>query len=435
MIHFPQKISISMNKSKSDLMIVLLIVTLVYFLAIVFDWAERLAVIANMDESLQLDEIPIVLFVAALMAVWFSTRRLHDLQYESMIRAKAEAELAESQRLYKRLFDEGLSGNFVASIDGNIILSNDVFSSMSGRYASQLNLNVILGHQWTEIFAQLQLKHQTDFLELTAERHDGAPWIVSARFTYALDVNRPELSRIYGFFYDITEQYLAEKELAKLLSDNQQLIRHAMQVQEDERKNLAREIHDDMGQYLTAIRMDALAMQSMTMTQVAELSQRISSHAEHIQTSVQALIKRLRPPELDDHGLVDALHLLVEEWRSQHIDARCELFFDHDCLCLPPDISLIAYRLTQEALTNIARHAQASMVYIGIKMASRYKKRILMVEVKDDGIGFIDQPLAKGFGLVGMRERVESAGGILTMTKNGQSGVLLSAMIPVPSTD
>ncbi|BCM24503.1 histidine kinase [Methyloradius palustris] len=421
-----------MNKSKSDLMIVLLIIAVVYFLAVVFDWAERLTAIANMDESLQLDEIPIVLFVAALMTVWFSTRRLHDLQQESTIRAKAEAGLAESQRLYKRLFDEGLSGNFVASIDGNIILANDVFSSMSGRYASQLNLNLILGDQWNEIFASLQLKHHTDFFELTAQRHDGAPWIVSARFTYAVDTINPELSRIHGFFYDITEQYLAEKELAKLLSDNQQLIRHAMKVQEDERKNLAREIHDDMGQYLTAIRMDALAIKNSTMKNMAELSQRISSHAEHIQASVKALIKRLRPPELDAYGLVEALNLLIEEWQLQHADTKCELFFDHECSRLPPDISLIAYRLAQEALTNVARHAEASLVNISVKMTSRYKKKMLMVEIKDDGIGFIEKPASKGFGLVGMRERVESAGGVFTIAKN-TPGVLLTAIIPITS--
>ncbi|HEY0268486.1 MAG TPA: histidine kinase [Methyloradius sp.] len=364
------------------------------------------------------------------MAAWFSSRRLHDLQQESMIRAKAEIELAESQRLYKRLFDEGLSGNFVASIDGNIILANDVFSSMSGRYASQLNLNLILGNQWKEIFANLKLKHHTDFFELTAQRHDGAPWIVSARFTYALDTINPELSRIHGFFYDITEQYLAEKELAQLLSDNQQLIRHAMKVQEEERKNLAREIHDDMGQYLTAIRMDALALQSAAVANVGTLSERISSHAEHIQSSVKALIKRLRPPELDAYGLVEALNLLVDEWQSQQIHTRCELFFDHDCSRLPPEVSLITYRLAQEALTNVARHAEASLVNISVKMTSRYKKRMLMVEVKDDGVGFIDKPVGKGFGLVGMRERVESAGGIFTITKNNP-GVLLNAIIPV----
>lgn len=410
----------------------LVIIAMVYFFAIYFDLAERLAAITSIDESLQLDEIPIVLFVAAVMAAWFSARRLLDLLKETSIRAKAEAELEASQQLYKRLFDEGLSGNFVANAEGNIILANDVFYAMSGRYPGQLNLQFLLGAKWNEIYASLKQEHQTDFFELTAQRPDGAPWIVSARFTYAIDVNDPALSKIHGFFYDITEQYLAEQELAQLLRENQQLARHAMKVQEDERKSLAREIHDDMGQYLTAIRMDALAMQNVDPLKASELGQRISSHAEHIQLSIKALIKRLRPAALDAHGLVEALKLLVDEWQAQQADTTCSLSVDDACMSLPTDISIIAYRMAQEALTNISRHAQAGHVEIDVEMTSKSQTKILVIQIKDDGVGFTGRPASKGFGLTGMRERVESAGGILKITKSNDTGVLLMAKIPVP---
>ncbi|MFA6180182.1 MAG: hypothetical protein WC696_11285, partial [Candidatus Methylopumilus sp.] len=96
-----------MNKPKRDLIFVLLMVVIVHLLAIHFDLAERLIAITSIDESLQLDEIPIVMFAAAVMAAWFSYRRLFDLLQETRIRAKAEAELEASQQLYKRLFDEG----------------------------------------------------------------------------------------------------------------------------------------------------------------------------------------------------------------------------------------------------------------------------------------------------------------------------------------
>jgi len=422
----------TMNKPKRDLIFVLLTVVIVHLLAIHFDLAERLIAITSIDESLQLDEIPIVMFAAAVMAAWFSYRRLFDLLQETRIRAKAEAELEASQQLYKRLFDEGLSGNFVADLEGTIVLANDVFYSMSGRYPGPLNLKFLLGPQWDQIYASLKQKHQTDFFELTAQRPDGAPWIVSARFTYAMDANNPESRKIHGFFYDITEQYLAEQELAQLLRENQQLARHAMKVQEEERKNLAREIHDDMGQYLTAIRMDALAMQNAATAKAPELAQRISSHAEHIQLSIKTLIKRLRPAALDTHGLVEALKLLVDEWQAQQPDTKCHLSVDDSCMYLPTEVSIIAYRMVQEALTNITRHAKAHQVDINVEMSSKSQTDILVIQVKDDGVGFSGSTAKKGFGLTGMRERVESAGGVLTIIKNDYSGVFLGAKIPVP---
>jgi len=422
----------TVNKPKQDLFFVLGTVAAVYFIAIYFDLAERLAALTSIDESLQLDEIPIVLFAAAVMAAWFSARRLLDLLQETSIRAKAEAELEASQQLYKKLFDEGLSGNFVANAEGNIILANDVFYAMSGRYPGQLNLQFLLGTKWDEIYASLKKKHQTDFFELTAQRPDGAPWIVSARFTYAIDSNNPASAKIHGFFFDITEQYLAEQELAQLLRENQQLARHAMKLQEEERKSLAREIHDDMGQYLTAIRMDALAMQNAGKMEAPELAQRISSHAEHIQQSIKGLIKRLRPAALDAHGLVEALRLLVNEWQAQQPSTTCNLSVDDACMALPTDISIVAYRMVQEALTNISRHAQAYVVDIDVEITPKQQTKMLVIQIRDDGIGFTDRPASKGFGLTGMRERVESAGGILKISKNGTTGVFLSAKIPLP---
>lgn len=425
---FPNSV---VSKPKRDLFLAILVVSLVYALAIYFDLAEHVAVLTSVHEALQIDEIPIVLFAAAIMAAWFSYRRLVDLTQESKVRAAAEAELEKSQQLYKRLFDEGLSGNFVADISGNIILANDVFFAMSGRYPKQLNLKSLLGPTWSQIYQNLKKKHHTDFFELKANRPDGAPWIISARFTYAIDYNNPDASKIHGFFFDITEQYLAEQELAQLLRENQQLARHALKVQEDERKNLAREIHDDMGQYLTAIRMDALAMQNADSQKTPALAQRISSHAEHIQLSIKSMIKRLRPAALDAHGLVEALRHLVTEWQTQHDSTQCKFNIDEACLQLPMEISIVAYRMVQEALTNVSRHAQANTVSIDVALFNKSNTKILMIEIADDGIGFTIRPGEKGFGLTGMRERVESAGGILNISPNRPSGVFLTAKIPV----
>ncbi len=224
----------------------------------------------------------------------------------------------------------------------------------------------------------------------------------------------------------------AEEKLEKLLQENQSLARYAMQVQEDERRHLAREIHDDMAQYLTAIRMDALTVQKNASNEVVSYAtRRIANNTEHIQKAVRSLIQRLRPAALDALGLIGALEQLASGWETRHPETKCELLFEKSCQNLSERINIVTYRIVQEAMTNIERYASAKTVNIHLGITTVATQATLCLEVLDDGIGFDESISSKGVGIIGMRERVKSVNGTFNLFTGINSGVLIVVKIPI----
>lgn len=418
------------NQSHRDLFIAICTIASVFFVSAKLDISEKFVEWALLHESLQLDELPLVLFAAAVVAIWFSRRRMREVVAEATRRVEAEYASKESQRMFKTLFDQGLCGNFVADLQGNILLCNQAFSSMCGRSEATLNLRNALGKSWDDLCNKLKAVEKVDIPELSVKRPDGAPWIVMARLTCALESPTSEQKNIHGFFTDITEQHLAERELGVLFKENQSLARHAMQVQEEERRNIAREIHDEMGQYLTAIRLDIATLPKDGNNAVTEHAKRINSHVEHIQQGVRGLIHRLRPTALDAHGLIEAVEQLMSDWKKQHPTVACSLILEKSCQNLSEKINIVAYRIVQESLTNISRHAQAHFVDVKIMRTRGILSDTLSIEIQDDGVGFNPHSPRAGFGLSGMRERVEAEGGVFHINSNGK-GALISASIPL----
>ncbi|CAG0997875.1 two-component system, NarL family, sensor histidine kinase UhpB [Methylophilaceae bacterium] len=421
-----------------DIVIAACIVVVVYLLSALFDLAEffiEWAASLDHDDHYNIDELPMVFLSMAIIAIWFSRRRIRELNAEIAMRAKAEAKSMESLDMFRSLFQEGLSGNFIADAKGNVVLCNEAFRIMSGMTLNaqqKFNLATALGRQeWETLLEKLKESEYLDFSELALKRPDKGAWVVMARFRTSL-LNKDQGCEIHGYFTDITEQYLAERELATLLVENRALTRHAMQVQEEERCHLAREIHDDLGQYLTAIRLDAATIPRDTENGAAGIhAERIARHAEHIQAAIKRIIKRLRPAALDAHGLTEAVRCLARDWRKQNPDIRCDLELDESCSNLPEFIGIITYRIVQEALTNIARHARASRVNILIQRIQPDGTPCLLVQIQDNGIGFEPASQHSSFGLTGMRERIESAQGTFKLASRKGAGVLISARIPL----
>lgn len=423
-----------LSAPQSDTIVIAVLIGLTYGLCIAFEVAERFADWAAPLEPYQVDELPLVLLVAAIAAFWFSRRRMRELSTEVAMRIRAEQAANESLNKFQTLFIEGLSGNFVTDAAGNVTLCNEAFRTMSGMSVhgwQEFSLAGALEGRWETLLADLRQSGRLDFSELTLARPDRGPWIVMARFNRSVSAQDNQ-EEIHGYFVDITEQHLAEKELASLLAENRALTGHAMRTQEEERSYLAREIHDDLGQYLTAIRLDAAAiLQGVYGNTVATHTRRIIRHTEHIQMAIKRILGRLRPAALDAHGLVDAIQCLAREWCDQNTGVACTLELDETCGKLPEPISIVAYRIVQEALTNIARHAKAKSVNIAVHRIHTNSLLSLLVEVQDDGIGFKPSSHRLSFGLSGMRERVESVKGVFRLVSGPGTGVLISAKIPL----
>lgn len=420
------------SQSAWDTLVVIAGVVLAYTCALLFDLSEKLNAWLSGYEYAQLDEIPLTLFACAVLSVWFSHRRMREIRAEIQRRMLAEQQLLTSQRLYKTLFDGDLTGNVVLDIQGNIGMHNSAFDRLCHPLPADSSARNLFTFEWMPFIDELQTHQEINFNKLQIRRPDGLPCYVGARFIYVHSETMLH-PQIHGYLVDMTEQCLVELDLERTLKENRILARHAMQVQEQERKYIASEIHDETGQYLTAIRMDALALQKSSPDQVNVIAVRIASNTSHVQQSVRALIKHLRPPALDSLGLIGAVERLVADWKKLTPGIACQLRLEIGEQPLTEDINIVAFRVVQEALTNIARHAEATEVWIDAQVVLRANNPMLQIEIRDNGKGMDSSLPVEGVGLVGMRERIESLHGTFKLMSGPQAGTLITGLIPLTS--
>jgi two-component system sensor histidine kinase UhpB len=233
---------------------------------------------------------------------------------------------------------------------------------------------------------------------------------------------------------ELIERIRAEAEIAVLLGHNRDLSQRLILVQESERRALARELHDEFGQSCTAIRAEAgyiLHAGAGDKAAVSASAQRIAGTAANLYELVRGMLVRLRPPALDSLGLESALQELCESWEEQ-TGIACG-FFPYDVSSPVDDSASVAvFRLIQEALTNVARHAHASQVRIELRAAP--DRRRLSLSIHDDGSGMPGAEISHaGFGIIGMRERVTALNGDIRFLNPAQGGLRIEVEIPLPA--
>ena len=210
-------------------------------------------------------------------------------------------------------------------------------------------------------------------------------------------------------------------------SDNARLTQALLAVQEQERTQLAQTLHDDLGQYLAGIRAQACLLR-LVADQPATVERtmvELEHNCEHLQQGFRALVHNLYPVVLQHLSLADAIRLLVEQWQGrQGIDCRLRLSAQLPTLSAPDKTHL--YRLLQEALTNLARHADASQVRVRLQ----HQGARLRLLVRDNGRGAA-QPQRPGVGLYSMRERARSLGGELRIISHPGAGWALALSMPL----
>jgi two-component system sensor histidine kinase UhpB len=240
---------------------------------------------------------------------------------------------------------------------------------------------------------------------------------------------RSELARRLG----------AERELVSALDANRRLARENVRIQEDERRNLARELHDEFGQYLNAIKIDAVSIRDARepAPEVHDTALSIIGITDHVQSVMRETIARLRPAGLDELGLVAALEHCVEGWQKRLPSVRFELATSTQAATWDEAVNITLYRVVQEALTNVAKHAEATRVDIRLDCPAvpRGAAGNITLTVRDDGRGrhAADPVAGAGLGIVGMRERVEALGGRLDAVSEAGRGFVLSVILPLRS--
>lgn len=227
----------------------------------------------------------------------------------------------------------------------------------------------------------------------------------------------------------------AELALAAQLERNRVLHGELLAVQERERRSIARELHDELGQYLGALRFDLHALghfdRDTTALQREAMFLRASQTLGHVQATLRDLIRRLRPAALDELGLAAALDQLVSGWRLRLPETRLVL----ECLdleaALPEHVAIAAFRIVQEALTNAARHSRAGLVEVRVRQERAAHGAQLTVDVSDDGIGIDPAAVHHGLGLISMDERASALGGTARWRSAPGDGFAVQAILPL----
>ncbi len=271
---------------------------------------------------------------------------------------------------------------------------------------------------------------------------DGLDRLEHGQFDALAEIRVEELRRIGEQF-----NHLA-RSLACTEADNRLLIDRLMSIQDAERKELARELHDEFGASLFGIRAaasciieDATQSPGAARADIIERAQAISRLADSIQKHNYRILDRIRPAILHQMGLADAVRHLVESWTSAHRDISCALVLPQEspdksaaaARLFGEEASLTSYRIIQECLTNVARHSKAKSVSVMLSINGEGAADAMphiRILVEDDGIGLAED-FRFGFGFLGMSERLRKLGGRLEIGKGTCSGTLISAFIPL----
>jgi len=220
----------------------------------------------------------------------------------------------------------------------------------------------------------------------------------------------------------------SHEELRLLLERNQVSI-------EEERKKIARDLHDELGQVLTALKIDISLFrkkltsgQTLSAETINEEFGGLNKTVDKIASSVKEISAGLRPDSLDALGIFEAIRNQVAEFEKRN-SIKCSLFLPEEDIELSKKLSIAIFRIVQEALTNVARHSQAKFVQIYLDI----KDETLFIEIMDDGIGIDDAQIksSKSLGIIGLRERVQLLNGKFMIGKARRGGTKVSIIIPL----
>jgi PAS domain S-box-containing protein len=338
---------------------------------------------------------------------------------------------------YRDIFDYASIGIYRSTPDGRFLIANPALARMLG-YASVaevLALNLardvyVRAADRAPVmrkYARLRVSWTT---EIEWKKKDGASiWVlVNGR---AVRDAAGRVRYCEAFVQDITEPKHAAEEIADSRRRLRNLSRRLHEVAEQERKRIAREIHDDLGQPLTALRMDLAWLSARLAPDAAPLLAKARAMEQVVDDTidrVRDIATQLRPAVLDDLGLVPAIEGEAEALERRS-GLRCELDLPHDTTRLDEQRATTLFRVLQEVLTNVARHAGAKLVRIHLRVTPGE----IALEVSDDGRGITESEAAnrRSIGLLGMRERVAAWGGEFGILGCPGGGTRVTVCLPL----
>ncbi|HYC39855.1 MAG TPA: PAS domain S-box protein [Chitinophagaceae bacterium] len=353
---------------------------------------------------------------------------------------RAEQAIRESEETRRQIMNSALDAIICVNRDNQIIVWNRQAEKIFGWKAEE-----VLGKLLTETIIPPRFREQhirgfaryletgegplmNKLVEVTGLNRDGQEFPVELSIVSLRD-RKQEL--LCAFIRDITERKQAQEQLSKSYEQLRELANHLQTVREKERASIAREIHDELGQQLTGLKLDVSWLHKKVPEEQREIKDKISDVLALLDDTIRTVRKiasELRPSILDDIGIVEAL-----EWQSKEFERRSGIrtVFRSalEGLRLPDDKAIAIFRIFQESLTNVARHASATAVH----SSCQERNGKLVLTISDNGQGLDPKKIENGktLGLLGMRERAQMIGAEFEIRSESGKGTTVCVSVPI----
>ena len=370
-------------------------------------------------------------------------RRLDDKETHDKIELLVDQlqiqqlELEESHNRYVDLYDYAPVGYLTVDNTGNILSINQ-----TGAVLLRKAHPFLIGKPFTTCFRDIDHQAFYNYLQdvfnssnnsmidlKIGDTHDALSFIrLESTATQNKNMCRMMMS-------DISQLKRMINLNQDLLTENRQLMKELFRVQEKERRGLARELHDALGQWLTAIRAENEVILNYINKDSAILTSvhAINECTEKMHQIIRAMLHRLRPLLLDTLGLPDALLELRKQWCSHHPKITLEFRLEGELATLSEQLNITIFRLIQEGLNNISKHSKATQAQVSVSHETIESSAagLLLIDIADNGKGYDSNQQVTGLGLVGMRERVIALDGAMTIRSAPNEGTEINIRLPL----
>ncbi len=357
-------------------------------------------------------------------------------------RKKAEQALKESSAVQKLIMNSALDAIICINTEGQITVWNPVAEKTFGWSESE-----VIGRPLTETIIPARYREQHNAgmkrylqtgvgnvlnktIEISAINHKGNELPVELSI---VSIKNADTQFFCAFIRDISERQKAQKNILEKNSQLQVLSEHLQEVREEERTSMAREIHDELGQQLTVMKMDVAWLQDNLRKDESSVFKRFEEFKSMLDLTVNTVRRiayELRPSILDDMGLGPAIEWQLVEFEKRS-GVKCIYNGEKEKLPLNDNARTGLFRIVQESLTNVGRYAKAEQV----KVSLRQEEHKIILTIMDDGVGFEPDKLAfrKTLGILGMKERCTMVGGVFEINSTPGSGTTIKVIVPVQS--
>jgi PAS domain S-box-containing protein len=356
-------------------------------------------------------------------------------------RIRSAALLERSEARLRGILDSAMDGIITVDANQRVIFYNDAAEAMFG-WSREEAIGAPLSMFIPERFRSTHAEHVQAFGDTgtTSRRMGGALRVVTGlrrnKEEFPIDASISQIETSDSRFFtvilrDVTSRFQAIEALRRSKQELQELGAAAHMTREQEKSRIARELHDELGQMLTMLQMDVAWCRERSHAEDPAFAGKLDRMSTLLKSTIAAtrrIASDLRPLMLDDLGLVPSIEWLVENF-GQRTGIACDLTVGDASVELSQAQATAVFRIVQESLTNIAKHAQASHADIAIEKEDGQ----LVVRIEDDGVGFVPTGPRKpsSLGLFGLRERAQLLGGEATIDSTPGQGTMVEARFPL----